>query len=234
MSLESPATVMVARYRRRASWWYRLFRPPLPLISNPAEAGLPQNESVSLLVGGAGAPARAGFFLLDIVQYPGIDVQADAERLPFVDACFGRIECDAVLEHVPRPTKVVDELFRVMKPGASLHVVVPFCHPYHGYPNDFHRWTVEGLRELLSQFDAVEFGVRTGPTAALLTFFLDYVKLLTPAFPRGAYAAVGWIVWPLRYLDRILLKRPESHVLANSIYALVRKPLSTPHQPDVG
>ena len=41
---------------------------------------------------------------------------------------------------------------------------------------------------------------------------------------KPAYAAAGWVLWPLRYLDLWLNRRPDAHVLANSIYALARKP----------
>jgi hypothetical protein len=64
-----------------------------------------------------------------------------------------------------------------------------------------------------------------GPTATLLTFLLEYVKLCAPRpLRKPAYAVAGWLVWPLRYLDVWLNRQPEAHVLANSIYALVRKP----------
>ena len=64
-----------------------------------------------------------------------------------------------------------------------------------------------------------------GPTATLLTFLLEYVKLCAPRpLRKPAYAAAGWLLWPFRYLDIWLNRRPDAHVLANSIYALVRKP----------
>ena len=51
------------------------------------------------------------------------------------------------------------------------------------------------------------------------------MKLCAPRpLRKPAYAAAGWLVWPFRYLDVWLNRRPDAHVLANSIYALVRKP----------
>src|SRR5258708_7874161 len=45
---------MVQRYLRRQSLWYRLLRPPLPLIANPHESSLPPvKEGPKLFVGGA-------------------------------------------------------------------------------------------------------------------------------------------------------------------------------------
>ena len=67
-------------------------------------------------------------------------------------------------------------------------------------------------------------GIRTGPTATMLTYFCEYCRMLAPAsLGRVAYAAANWIVWPLRYLDLWLNRKPNAHVLANSIYILAEK-----------
>ena len=77
----------------------------------------------------------------------------------------------------------------------------------------------------LKQFEVVKVGIRTGPTATLLTFFLEFMKLLSlKPFKRAAYFFFAWLVWPLRYLDVWLNRKPDAHILANHIYALVRKP----------
>ena len=79
-------------------------------------------------------------------------------------------------------------------------------------------------RDCSDDSTSCETGVRTGPTATLLTFVLEYAKVVAPGpLKRPVYAALGWIVWPLRGLDRWLNRKPDAHVLANSIYALVRK-----------
>ncbi len=215
---------MLRRYARRGSSLHRLLRPPVPLVHNPAEPALDPDDGPALLVGAAGSGGRRGFIGLDLFAGTGVHVRANLERLPFPDSSIGAIECDAVLEHVRGVSAAVREMHRVLRSGGRLHVVVPFNHPFHEYPADYRRWTLDGLRELLAEFDVESCGVRTGPTATLLTFALDYVKVVSPrALARPAYALVGWIVWPLRYLDLWLYRRPAAHVLANSIYAFARK-----------
>jgi len=177
-----------------------------------------------LWIGAAGEIVPIGVIVVDIISFTGVDVVADVEALPFVCQSLSRIECNAVLEHVQHPIKAVSEMFRVLKPGGYLHIVVPFCHPVHLYPADYSRWTIDGLRELVADFDIVDIGVRTGPTATLLTVVLEYFKLLAPKPLRKAvYVIVGWLVWPLRYIDKVLLRRGDAHVLANSIYVLARR-----------
>jgi SAM-dependent methyltransferase len=217
---------MLAHYRQRQSRLYRMLRAPLPLIHNPKEKKLPPAQGLGLLIGGAGAPKWYGFVTVDLEAYPGVDVAADVQALPFRDNSVAAIECDAVLEHVPNPTLAVEELVRVLKPGGHVHVAVPFNQPFHAYPSDFHRWTIPGLKELLaaSGCDVVDSGVRTGPTATMLAYFCEYCRIAAPgSLSKVAYAVANWMVWPLRYLDLWLNRKPTAHILANAIYVLARK-----------
>jgi hypothetical protein len=77
--------------------------------------------------------------------------------------------------------RAVWEMTRVLRPGGFLHVVVPFCHPFHAYPSDCHRWTTRGQRELLpaSQCIVPDEGIRTGPTATMLSFVCEYCRILS-------------------------------------------------------
>jgi SAM-dependent methyltransferase len=44
-------------------------------------------------------------------------VLGDASRLPFPEACFDGIFCSNMLEHVPDPLAVIDEIERLLRPG---------------------------------------------------------------------------------------------------------------------
>jgi SAM-dependent methyltransferase len=226
---ESPAvrgdkTDLAARYKRRSALLHRLLRPPAPLIHNSAEKLLPYCEGIKLFVGGAGGIAPSGFLNVDFLEVDGVDVVADVQHLPFRSDSVAAIDCDAVLEHVADAKLAVSELHRVLRPAGFLHVVVPFCQASHAYPSDYRRWTTQGLRELMHDFEIVDVGVRAGPTATLISFFLEYLKLpFAGVFGKTLYAAAGWILWPLRYLDLWLNTTPRAHVLAHAVYILARK-----------
>ncbi len=217
--------------RSSSGWKHRLRRwlePPPPFVLNPAEPAdigdFPMGRW-NLYVGGAGSETP-GFINLDLFLLPGVNVVADAHDLPFADAVFTRIECDAVLEHAKDPARLMRELERVLAPGGHLHVVTPFCHPYHEYPEDYRRFTIPALREMAGGMQVIATGWRTGPTATLLIVVLEYAKLLLPwrAWRVIAHGVLGWLLFPLRYLDLILLKRPNAGRLGNHCYAWYRKP----------
>jgi len=219
-----------ARYRSRDSQRVRdrlrrLLEPPAPFILNPAE---PKNFPLgrwNLYIGGAGQSVP-GYVNLDLFAIPGVDVAADAERLPFRSAIFQRVECDAVLEHVADPSLVVSEIARVLAPGGYAHLVTPFCHPFHEYPRDFRRFTLDGLKQLAGSLEIVAEGWRTGPTATLLVISIEHTKLLLPfrAWRMAAHFVCGWLLFPLRYLDLFLLRSPYAHRIGNHCYLWLRKP----------
>jgi len=192
---------------------------------NPAEPlGFPLGRW-NLYIGGAGRTAP-GYVNIDLISVPGVDVVADAEQLPFSSSTFQRVECDAVLEHVRNPCKVMREIRRVLAPGGYVHLVTPFCHPFHEYPKDFRRYTIDGLIELGSGLEVVAAGWRTGPTATLLVIVIEYVKLLVPLRPWRVFSHVlfGWLLFPFRYIDLFLLQSPRAQRIGNHCYVWLRKP----------
>ena len=192
---------------------------------NPAEPKDFPLGRWNLYIGGAGRLVR-GYVNLDLFALPGVDVAANAEHLPFPSDVFQRVECDAVLEHVQDPAQVMQEIRRVLLPGGYLHLVTPFCHPFHEYPKDYRRFTLDGLKLIAGPLEVVFEGWRTGPTATLLVITIEYVKLLLPfrAWRVVAHGVLGWLLFPLRYLDLILFRFPEARRIGNHCYLWLRKP----------
>ena len=216
-------------YRKRSSqrWTRRIVRfldPPAPFIMNPAEPKDFPLGRWNLYIGGAGRVVD-GYVNIDLFAVPGVDVVADAEMLPFPADRFERVECDAVLEHVRDPGDVMREIERVLAPGGYAHIVTPFCHPFHEYPKDFRRFTIDGLRELAGQMEVVAAGWRTGPAATLLAIAIEFVKGLLPfrAWRAFAHVTCGWLLFPLRYLDLLLLRSPDARRIGNHCYIWLRK-----------
>ena len=216
-------------YRRRASggWRDRLRRaltPPAPFVMNPEEPKDFPLGRWNLYIGGAGR-AVDGYVNIDLAAVPGVDVVADAERLPFRAGLFQRVECDAVLEHVQRPELVMREIERVLLPGGYAHLVTPFCHPFHEYPKDYRRFTPDGLKQMAGELSVVAEGWRTGPTATLLVFVIEYAKLLLPwrAWRAACGGVLGWVLFPLRYVDLLFFQSARAGRLGNHCYVWLRK-----------
>ena len=87
---------------------------------------------------------------VDMLSGPGVDKVLNLEDRQAVKALglFDHVECLSVLEHSRAPWKMAGNVQRMMKHGASLYLSVPFIWRVHAYPNDYFRFTVEGIRSL--------------------------------------------------------------------------------------
>ncbi len=83
--------------------------------------------------------------------FPPPAVVGEGSALPFKAASFDGLLCTQVLEHVPDPAALLQEIARVLKPGADALLTVPLNAGVHLAPNDYFRFTEFGLRRLCKQ-----------------------------------------------------------------------------------
>lgn len=184
-------------------------------------------DSVILNIGSG--PERLGdeFINVDVFPFPEVDVIASARQLPFRDDSIDGIVSESMFEHVFNPNDVAKEAVRVLKPNGLLYVSVPFIHPYHASPNDFTRWTIDGLKNLFEDLEPVKTGVRSGPWSALLMFLAYWLGVI---FSFGSKKTAPFIahifmiiLGPLKYPDFIFAKLPGSEAVSAHLYFIGRK-----------
>jgi SAM-dependent methyltransferase len=73
----------------------------------------------------------------------------DGKIVPFDASSFDVVLCVEVLEHVEEPVDFIEEIVRVLKSNGRLILTTPFSARRHHTPNDFQRYTREGLHYLL-------------------------------------------------------------------------------------
>lgn len=118
----------------------------------------------SVLVLGAGYDpyrkyihASDNYIRFDLVRYPGCtDVVGNAESLPFQDMKFDCVILIEVYEHIFQSKDLINEIFRVLTPGGSVVLSVPFMFHNHGDPDDYWRPTSSALVYIFSEFREVD------------------------------------------------------------------------------
>ena len=104
---------------------------------------------------------------VDKMATENVNYIADAHYLPFKDETFDGVWIQAVLEHVISPSKVIDEIYRVLKKNGFVYAETPFMQQIHMGKDDYTRYTVSGHRYLFNKFEHIKYGVNGGPAIAL-------------------------------------------------------------------
>jgi ubiquinone/menaquinone biosynthesis C-methylase UbiE len=158
------------------------------------------------------ALARANF---DQQQLRGRLEVADAERLPFADAAFDLVYAHGVVQYTANPQALVDECYRVLKPGGTAIFQV---YNRVSWLNALSKVMKVGLEHddapVLLKFSAGEF-------RRLVGRFRD-VRIVPERFPVKSRLHGGWkgavynglFVGAFNTLPRSLVQRFGWHLLA--------------------
>lgn len=90
------------------------------------------------------------FVGLDLSAGAGVDLVGDlsAGLCGLQPESFGLIICCSVLEHVKRPWDMAANIERLVRPGGTVYIAVPWVWRYHGYPDDYFRFSHRGVMAL--------------------------------------------------------------------------------------
>jgi SAM-dependent methyltransferase len=175
---------------------------------------------------GSGRRPVPGFYGVDRVPLPGVDVVADLDEpladLP--DNSVDEVYTRHALEHVSRLLELLAELHRVTRPGGRLEIVVPhFSNPY-GYSDPTHV-RFFGLYSFFYFCDPEDQPRRKVPAFYLpQRFRVESVRcrllkaspadrLLAPLLQPLINRSVGWLDWYERRLCRWLPASEIRYVL---------------------
>lgn len=165
---------------------------------------------------------------LDISHYPNTDIVADAHQMPFLDNTLDGVIIKNVFEHIRDPIKVRNELLRVLKPGGRIFAKVPFMQPFHAVPDDYQRFSVNGLKEFFKDFEIIEEGIAVGSSSAISWMLMEYFAILfsfnTDRGYRISRRIGSYLFFWVKYLDVFLRNNPRAHMMASAFYLELRKP----------
>jgi SAM-dependent methyltransferase len=114
---------------------------------------------------------------IDMQAGLGVDFEADIESRTSLENLwhepltgpfgFSGILCSEVLEHVARPWIALKNLYHVLAPNGWIIITVPFGFHRHAYPNDYYRYTDQGLKVLLDDAGFVDYSFEYGGNTVL-------------------------------------------------------------------
>ena len=140
---------------------------------------------------GCGSNKRPGATGLDCRPEKGVDIVCDLERpLPLADEVADEVHAHHVLEHVRDLVQLMEEIYRVCRPGAMVHVSGPYYTSRGAFRDPTH---VRFLTEDTFQYFEVptDYGIRT-------TFVIEQIDYEVRR--------------PFRYLPSFVIKYCRRHL----------------------
>ena len=159
------------------------------------------------------APSKAtryiGMDIGDNIYLGGqVDRIWDGRNIPLDNESVECAVATEFLEHCDSPEAVLDEIFRVLKPGGLLFLTVPFLWPLHEVPHDMYRYTPFSLEAKLSAagFSGIQVSALGGVDAAMAIMIGLWIQNLKSWHLRRILSRLAVPV--VRYLYRID-KKPQ-------------------------
>ncbi len=118
------------------------------------------------------------------------DILADGAGLPLVDASVDTILCLETLEHVRDPIQVVREVARVLRPGGTLILSLPFLYRIHSAPHDYWRFTSHQVERMIR-----EAGIQTVRINQLGRFFTVICDMVKQVVAEIRSPLLRWCLW---------------------------------------
>ncbi len=111
----------------------------------------------------------ADYVGVDVADGPGVSaVIRPGESWPFESGSFDAVLCTQVLEHDSSPDHTLGEIERVLAPGGTAVVTVPFAYNEHSMPHDYRRWSAVGAERFVGARLEVREVRREGLVGSLL------------------------------------------------------------------
>ena len=125
------------------------------------------------------------WWYINISRDASPDILGDAESIPLQDDSIdGFLLCE-VLEHTSKPQNILSEAYRILKPGGSGLITMPFLFGIHADPFDYQRWTNTKLEITLRSIGFSEIELMPMGGTLYVIHDLIYTTLVTAIQNKG-------------------------------------------------
>lgn len=120
--------------------------------------------------------AKTGFANYTSLSYPEFDICKTIKKKNQYDI----IIAEQVFEHIENPSKAIKNIYKLLKPDGYVLLTVPLLIKWHPCPNDYWRWTKEGLKIFLESANFAVQEVNSWGNKECVIENLDEWKIYNP------------------------------------------------------
>jgi SAM-dependent methyltransferase len=174
-------------------------------------------------------PPGARVVCVDLVAGPGVDLVADAHNMHMVPS--NSVNCVvsiSTIEHVRYPHDVIAEIYRILKPGGIVYLNIPFIFAFHADPDDYYRFSFNGIKILCEKFEIVDSGFNRGPASTMADLLARFCSILFSFNNERVFrinrTVFRWLLFWIKYFDCFIAHYKMANMIAGDSYLIGRKP----------
>ncbi|MDH5216595.1 MAG: class I SAM-dependent methyltransferase [Gammaproteobacteria bacterium] len=186
-------------------------------------------DGFGLNIGAGGTSFDSRIRNMEIADSDNIDYVGSVENIPLASESVDLVITQEVLEHVRDPFLAISEIERVLKPGGKLYIQLPFTIGFHPCPNDYWRFTHEGIDVLVkhSGMEILQSGMTVGPATGFYRILVEFVAILfslpLPLLYKLIKGVAAVLFYPIKWLDIVLIFSPQKNRIAGGYYVVSQK-----------
>lgn len=165
----------------------------------------------------------------DIAFNSSLDFVADAHVIPLRSESIDAVLCISVLMYCENPFLVLDEIFRILKPGGLLYVNTAFVYRAAKDPDDYYRVSASGLRKLCQRFEVIQSGFSRGPASTMADMISHFCAILFCFNSKAVHSVLvdffQWCFFWIKYCDRVVARYQVADIIHSGAFFVGRKPI---------
>jgi SAM-dependent methyltransferase len=122
---------------------------------------------------------------------------------------FDVILCTGLLEHIPDPQRLIDDLRRILKPGGKLILSASAVFSFHECPDNYFHFTPYGMRLLLKDFSTIEMVRGSSQPFETIGILIQRIHLQCDIFPL-ARPIVELMFHTVRLFDLFIVRQYDT------------------------
>jgi SAM-dependent methyltransferase len=116
------------------------------------------------------------------------------------------ILCTGLVEHVPDPQRLIDDLHRILKPGGKLIISASAVFSIHEGPNDYFHFTPFSFRRLFADWSRIEMLRGSSQPFETIAILIQRIMIQCSVSPLARpLIELTYPIFPL--LDRLIIRQ---------------------------
>jgi SAM-dependent methyltransferase len=125
----------------------------------------------------------------------------DLKKIP--DGSYEVILCTGLLEHIPDPQRIIDDFYRILKPGGELIIGASAVFSFHEGPHDYFRFTPFSFELFFKKWSHIKMMRGSCQPFETIAILLQRILIQCEIYPP-LRPIIEFFVWLFPFFDKAI------------------------------